>query len=91
MEGEERGGAECSRLYLASLLIPKQQDLPFLSLQLLDPDKHRAPPVAPPFKVPRPWSPGEEGVALYAASKTLALTHSFQRVPPEEVLKAKSR
>lgn len=30
-------------------------------------------------------------MALHAASKTLALTHSFQRVPPEEVLKANSR
>lgn len=76
MEGEERGGAECSRLYLATLLIPKQQALPFLSLQLLDPDKHKAPSVAPRFKGLGPQ--GKMGVALHAASGTRALTHSFQ-------------
>lgn len=37
-EGEERGGAERPP-YLATLIIPKQWDLPFLSLWLLDPDK----------------------------------------------------
>lgn len=89
MQGGERGGAECSRLYLASLLIPKQQDLPFLSLQLLNPDKHKAPSVAPRFKGRGPR--GKMGAALHAASKMLAQTHSFQRVPPEEVLQANSR
>lgn len=44
VEGEERGGAEClAWLYLATLLAPQQQDLLLLSLQLLDPDKSKAP------------------------------------------------
>lgn len=59
--GGGRGGAEAARLYLATLLIPKQQALPFLSLQLLDPDKYKAPSVAPQFKVSGPWFPGKDG------------------------------
>lgn len=39
--GRRGEGQSPARLYLATLLIPKQQDLPFFSLQLLDPDKHR--------------------------------------------------
>lgn len=74
--GRRGEGQSPARLYLATLLIPKQQDLPFLSLQLLDPDKHKPPSMASPFKVLGPQSPGEDRGGT-EASKTLTLTHSF--------------
>lgn len=75
--GRSREGQSTARLYLATLLIPKQQDLPFLSLQLRDPDKHKAPSVAPPFKVLGPQPRGRWEWHCPEASETHPLIHSF--------------